>query len=110
MNIITILQVTENVVRKSAELAERDPHGLMITLVSVTVVFAALVILYCAYTLIGKTVNLRWKKDKPASAKDEIPEEVQAVIGLALYQHLNETAHDNESYIITIRRKQNVIL
>ena len=54
MNIFTILQVSENVVRKSADMAIRDPHGVTITLVSVAVVFLALVVLYFAYAMIGK--------------------------------------------------------
>ena len=45
MNIMTILQVSEKVLRKSAEIAENDPHGIIITVVSVLVVFAALAIL-----------------------------------------------------------------
>ena len=64
MNTISLLQVSESVVVKSAEMAEKDPHGLIITAVSVSVVFAALIILYFAYTFVGKVVNNRtdWKK------------------------------------------------
>ena len=36
---------------------ENDPHGIIITVVSVSVVFAALIILYFAYTLTGKLVQ-----------------------------------------------------
>ena len=57
MNSIILLEVAGNVAQKSAEMAEKDPHGLIITLVSVSVVFIALIILYFAYTLIGKAVN-----------------------------------------------------
>lgn len=106
MNIITILQVSESVARKSMEMAGRDPHGLIITVVSVGVVFAALLILYYAYTLVGKVVNYSRK----AATDKKVPDEIQAAIGMALHQHFNETSHDNESYIITIRRKQNVTI
>ena len=51
MNSFTVLQVSEKVLRKSAEMAENDPHGIIITVVSVLVVFAALAILDCAYRL-----------------------------------------------------------
>ena len=129
MNAISLLQVSENVVVKSAEMAVKDPHGIIITAVSVSVVFAALVILYFAYSFVGKAVNHRtdWKKLlKPAARKtsagnnapteevaaaiamaldQEMNGEVYAAIGMALHQYLNDTVHDNESYIITIRRK-----
>jgi Na+-transporting methylmalonyl-CoA/oxaloacetate decarboxylase gamma subunit len=129
MNTITLLQVSENVVRKSAEMAARDPHGLIITLVSVAVVFSALVILYFAYTFIGKAINGKidfrrcFRSCRKASASDKCPSdeeaaaialaldqelngEVYAAIGMALHQYLNDTVHDTESYIITIKRKQ----
>jgi Na+-transporting methylmalonyl-CoA/oxaloacetate decarboxylase gamma subunit len=124
MDSMTILQVSENVIRKSAEMADKDPHGLIITLVSVSVVFAALILLYFAYTLIGMSTNGRIslkrrehknEAEKPtdevaaaiAMALDqELNGEVYAAIGLALHQHLNDSVHDEESYIITIRRQE----
>jgi Na+-transporting methylmalonyl-CoA/oxaloacetate decarboxylase gamma subunit len=128
MNTITLLQVSENVVRKSAEMAARDPHGLIITLVSVAVVFSALVILYFAYTFIGKAINGKidfrrcFRSCRKASASDKCPSdeeaaaialaldqelngEAYAAIALAMHQYLNDTVHDTESYIITIKRK-----
>lgn len=128
MNTITLLQVSENVVRKSAEMAARDPHGLIITLVSVTVVFVALVILYFAYTFIGKATNGKidfrrcFRSCRKASASDkctsdeeaaaialaldqELNGEAYAAIAMAMHQYLNDTVHDTESYIITIKRK-----
>ena len=127
MNTLILLQVSENVVRKSAEMADRDPHGLIITIVSVAVVFSALIVLYFAYTFIGKAVNstFSWKsifhcrKKSPAKGSpseeeaaaiamaldQELNGETYAAIGLALHQYLNDTVHDNESYIITIKRK-----
>ena len=50
MDMITLLQ-TENVLRKSAELAEKDPHGLVITIVSISVVFVSLALLFVLYYL-----------------------------------------------------------
>ena len=46
---IAILQTSASVLQKSAEMAEKDPHGVIITLVSVSVVFVALIVLYFAY-------------------------------------------------------------
>ena len=128
MNTFMLLQVSENVVRKSAEMAARDPHGVIITVVSVAVVFTALVVLYFAYTFVGKAVNgkVDWKslvrrfkrkskgKGMPSEEEaaaiamaldQELNGETYAAIGLALHQYLNDTVHDNESYIITIKRK-----
>ena len=128
MDTFMLLQVSENVVRKSAEMAARDPHGVIITMVSVAVVFTALVVLYFAYTFVGKAVNgkVDWKslvrrfkrkskgKGMPSEEEaaaiamaldQELNGETYAAIGLALHQYLNDTVHDNESYIITIKRK-----
>ncbi len=127
MNSFMLLQVSESVIRKSAEMAEKDPHGAIITLVSVTVVFTALIILYFAYTFIGKLssgeIKLKMPKKKAApkpvkggptpeeaaaialALDQEMNGEVYAAIGMALHQYLGDTAHDMESYIITIRRR-----
>ena len=96
MDSIKLLQAAENLMTKSAEMAENDPHGIIITVVSVVVVFAALIILYFAYALIGKVAN--WKTDSQS-------EEVAAAIGMALHEHANDSAHDKESYVITIKRR-----
>ena len=125
---LAILQTSANVLQKSAEMAEKDPHGLIITLVSVSVVFCALIVLFFAYSFIGKlssgTILLpkRKKKDITKSVKggqpseeeaaaialaldQELNGETYAAIGMALHQYLNDTVHDIESYIITIKRK-----
>ena len=124
MNTFALLQVSENVVRKSAEMAVRDPHGLIITLVSVAVVFTALVFLYIAYAFIGRTVNgrldirslFRCRKNTAGPSPEEaaaiamaldqeLNGEVYAAIGMAMHQYLNDTVHDTESYRITIKRR-----
>ena len=123
---ISILQTSANVLQKSAEMAEKDPHGAIITLVSVSVVFIALIVLYFAYTFIGNLSSGKIKlPNRNTTAKSEkasgpAPEEAVAIamaldqelngetyaaIGMALHQYLNDTVHDNESYIITIKRK-----
>ena len=74
---------------KSAEMADNDPHGVIITIVSIGVVFAALILLYFAYTIVGKVVK---SKDKRATQNVESLE------------HKDDTVHDKESYVVTIRR------
>ena len=127
MNSFMLLQVSESVLAKSAAMAERDPHGAIITLVSVSVVFVALIVLYFAYNFIGKLssgkIVLKMPKRKAApkpvkggptpeeaaaialALDQEMNGEVYAAIGMALHQYLNDTVHDMESYIITIKRK-----
>ena len=121
-----ILQTSASVLQKSAEMAEKDPHGVIITLVSVSVVFCALIILYFAYTFIGNLSSgkIILPKRKPVESKakatgptpeeaaaiamaldQELNGETYAAIGMALHQYFNDTVHDNESYIITIKRK-----
>lgn len=107
MNIMTILQVSEIVLRKSAEIAQSDPHGIIITVVSVLVVFGVLAILYCAYRLTGLIVNNEYvlrKTGAISDAEEETDEEVEAAITTALHLYLDENSHDNESNIITIKR------
>ena len=69
-------------------LLENDPHGFIITVVSVSVVFASLIILYFAYRLTGMLVN--WNADKPKNHKKS-----------AKRKAADENLHDQESYIIT---------
>ena len=129
MNPFMILQVSESVIIKSAEMAEKDPHGAIITLVSVSVVFVALIVLYFAYTFIGKLSSgeIKFKMPEKKKVKEtkgapdgeiaaaialaldqEMNGEVYAAISMALHQYLNDTVHDNESYIITIKRKHQI--
>ena len=127
-SMITLLQAAD----VNAEMMARDPHGLIMTLTSVSVVFLALLILFLCYSLIGKLLNGKFscpfksrksrangighagkagkaETDEVAVAialalKEETSGEVQAAIALALEQELNEYPHDQESYIITIKR------
>lgn len=73
-------------------LLENDPHGFIITVVSVSVVFASLIILYFAYTLTGKLVN--WNTGKPQKKKKR-----------SARKDAEDSLHDKESYIITIKRE-----
>ena len=129
MNTFVLLQVSEQVAIKSAEMAARDPHGIIISAVSVSVVFGALIILYFAYTFIGRVTSGQIKmprvklpsfSKKPAeryptpeeaaaiamALEKEFGGETYAAISLALHQYLNDTVHDNESYILTIKRRR----
>lgn len=113
MNSFVLLQFSENVAAKSADMATRDPHGAIITLVSVCVVFVALAVLYFAYTFIGKITSgqIDWKSlfkffsKKPAwlipyaniigpsTELNTSDDEVAAAITLALDQEMNEEVY-----------------
>lgn len=103
-----VLQIAESVVHKSAEMAANDPHGIIITVVSVVVVFISLAILFGAYRLIGIIVSSRFvNKDnvETPTGRTEEDHETEAAIGLALHMYMDENCHDHESNVITIKRK-----
>lgn len=108
------------------ELAQTDPHGLTLTLVSVLVVFSALLLLWFIFTML-----FQHKKRPAAEAKQlkaparttgslspetaaaismaldaEFGGEVHAAMGLAMHEYLEGCVHDNESFVLTIRRSQ----
>ena len=89
---------------QSDEISRTDPTGVFVALVSIAVVFSALVILYFAYSLISMIVK-RTERAQQSQTVIEHDDEIAAAIGMALTQHLNEDIHDMESYKITIRRK-----
>lgn len=122
-NYLSIILATS---AKSEMLAQRDPHGFIMTLTAVAVVFGALLLLYIVFGILGKfnSGKLNPKKmmakatpksgqkmnEETAAAiamalKDELSGEVYAAIGMALTEYVESTVHDQESYIITIKRK-----
>ena len=96
------------------------PSGGVLASVSVLVVFLSLAILYVFYSLIGswfkRNPELRKKKRKSKRAKDEVAiaialaleqemgSETYAAIATALHLYLDDTVHDNESYVLTIKQ------
>ena len=111
---------------KAAVMAETDPHGWTLTVVSVSVVFCALIILFIIYNFSGKCFSgqvsfpkLRRKSGKKAGKEGECSGEVaaaiamalqaernsdvEAAIALAMHLYLGTGVHDSESFVITIR-------
>ena len=102
---------------------ETDPHGWTLTLISVTVVFSALIVLYFIYSFSGSLFSGKFKRaPKPKKAVKGTPDaEVAAAIALALdmecsgdeyaaiatavHLYLNDAIHDVEPGIVTIVRK-----
>ena len=103
---------------------ETDPHGWTLTLISVSVVFAALIVLYFVYSFSGGIFSGKFKRaPKPKKVAKGTPDaEVAAAIALALdmenggdvyaaiatavHLYLNDAVHDVEPGIITIVRKE----
>ena len=107
------------------KMAINDPHGWTLTLISVTVVFAALIILYFLYSLSGAVFSGKFKKNASTSGKspdsgtiaaialaleqelgEKQTQNTEAAIALALHLYLSESVHDRESFIITIKRQE----
>ena len=101
---------TEDVVSAGVRFAASDPIGIGMTLVAMTVVFLALILLYLVFKFIGK-VNLRAQLKKAGASefteKDinaaQIPGDIIAAISAALYLYETDE-HDQESTILTINR------
>ena len=103
---------------------ETDPHGWTLTLISVSVVFTALIVLYFIYSFSGGLFSGKFKRvPKPRKAAKGTPDaEVAAAIALALdmecsgeeyaaiatavHLYLNDAVHDVEPGIVTIVRKE----
>lgn len=104
-------------------MAQTDPHGWTLTLISVSVVFAALIILYFVYSFSGKLFSGGFKVKRPARKKAAAPdEEIAAVVAAALdmenggetyaaiaaavHMYLSDAVHDHEPLVLTIRHKE----
>ena len=103
-------------------MAQTDPHGWTLTLISVTTVFAALIVLYFVYSFTGNLMSGKYKRKPRAKKAKATPDaEIAAAIALALdmdqdgdtyaaiatavHLYLSESVHDVESGIITIQRQ-----
>ena len=98
MMTLTLIQA-ENVLSKSMELAEKDPYGLIITVVSVSVVFLSLALLFVLYFLFGRLINIIFKEDNNDISEPH-KEDSQSQENLKL--------HDQDSNIITICKKDSL--
>lgn len=116
----------QNVKSKAERIKETDPHGFTLTIVSVSVVFLGLFVLFLIYNFSGKCFSgqIRFRnpfkrkagKNVKAAPQDEVAAaiamalqaergggEVEAAIATALHLYLSSSLHDEEPYVITIR-------
>ena len=117
-----------NAASKAESMAEKDPHGGILAMVAVSVVFSALAILWFLFWLFfdrpaKKKAQAKDAPAKPAKAKAGEPtDEVAAVIALALDMeqggdvyaaialamdlYFSDAVHDHESFVLTMRPKE----
>jgi Na+-transporting methylmalonyl-CoA/oxaloacetate decarboxylase gamma subunit len=103
---------------KAANFSKNDPAGIIMTLIAMTIVFIALILLSVCFILFGKISTQSAKKRKAeAHGADSTSREVVAgvesdsgeaiaAICFALYQHLN--AHDQEENVLTINKVRRI--
>ena len=125
-----------NAATKAEAMKEKDPHGGILSVVAVTVVFSALAILWFLFWLFfdrpakkaaaAKNQPPKPKKGKKAALAD-VPagtptDEIAAVIALAMdmeqggddyaaiamamHLYFSDAVHDNESFVLTMRPKE----
>ena len=88
----------------NAESVSSVPNPFILTLLSVTIVFLVLVCFIYTYTLIGRIANIHLRRSKGDKQGGPTDKEA-AAIATALKMYLEEETHDEESYVITIKRK-----
>ena len=102
---------------KSEHLQKSDPHGIGLAVISISVVFAALIMIFLMLKLFGYTATRKDRKAKKeqattaasvATSTDDVPAnevgptgEELAAITMALHLFFN-SQHDEESEVITI--------
>lgn len=114
----------QNAESGSQRMARTDPHGFILTIVAVSVVFCALAILWFLFWLLFERPAKKKAEPKPAKVKkakagDSNAEvaaaiamaldldtngDVYAAIATALHLYFNDSVHDNESFVITIKQ------
>ncbi|MBR1699101.1 MAG: lamin tail domain-containing protein [Bacteroidales bacterium] len=127
-----IVNGDQNAATKGERMKERDPHGWILTVVSVSVVFCALAILWFLFWLLfdrsakkkakegtslsktkGKrTVTLGESEESAVAAAIALALDMEqggdryAAIAAAVHLYLSESVHDVEPGIVTIRRAE----
>ena len=112
---------SQDAASKAQVMAEKDPHGWILTVVAVSVVFTALAILWGLFMLLFWLLDRLEKKSAPkkeapageispdvaaaiAAALDmEEDGDVYAAIAAALDLYFADTLHDAEPFVVTIR-------
>ena len=117
-----IINGSQNEESNAQKMARQDPHGWILSITSVSVVFGALAILWFLFWLLFERPAKQKAQPKKAAVRkaDSIDAETAAAIALALdmeqggdtyaaiamalHLYLSDAVHDNESFVITIKR------
>ncbi len=115
----------QNAETKSQVMARTDPYGIVLTVVSVSVVFTALALLWFLFWVLferpakNKEKQKSAPKGKAGKADAEVAAaiamaidldgngDVYAAIATALHLYMNDAVHDAESFVITIKPSEN---
>ena len=105
-------QINQNNISAAELFVKYDKTGVGLTIIAMSVVFTALLLLYLSFKNIAKLFSLDLKKAKlikkgklkeADAIKSDTTGEVAAAIAMSLYLYL-EQLHDEENTIITIKR------
>lgn len=111
-SILIQAQATGKVASKTAEeFGRMDPYGWIMAVIAMSVVFAALILLYITFKYVSRLYNLdlkkRFRKERPGEPVpeeiEEVSGEVHAAIALALHMYRSQL-HDMEDTVITIKK------
>ena len=107
-----------NMTAGAERMAATDPSGWTLTLISVGVVFGALIILYFVYKFSGDIFSGKFKRSPRKKADAEVAAAIAAALDMeadgdtyaaiaaALHVYYSDSVHDVEPGIVTIRRKE----
>lgn len=118
-----ILNGDRNAASRGELMKERDPHGWILSVTSVSVVFSALAILWFLFWFLFDRRAKKKAEPKPAKVVKGTPDaeiaaaiavaldmensgDVYAAIATAVHLYLTECIHDAEPGIVTITRKE----
>jgi len=103
---------TGKVVSPGEKFVEMDPYGLGMALIAMSVVFAALILLYVVFKNTRRIYAINLKSlfsfrrkpvEEPIALVEDISGEVNAAIALALHMYITEL-HDHEETVLTIKK------
>ena len=97
---MTPLQTLQQVAKQSDVIANMDPHGIIVSTVSIVAVFLSLLILFLIYLLIGKCVRIAGERYNKTSDSENTPEVQEKA-------SINTTPAAN---MITINRRPKVMI
>lgn len=103
---------TDQVISPAQKFSEMDPLGTGMTVISMSVVFISLALLYLIFKYISKIYRIDYRKvmvrrktdqGEIEMIEEDLTGEVNAAIAMALYLYRNEL-HDDENTVLTIKK------